>query len=70
MLIFYSYSKDEIKEIMRLLTIEDITFQPPPLKKAKTEQSVTNASTSGTISLLQFVTTPHLNTKNSMVEVR
>jgi hypothetical protein len=54
---------------MRLLKNVDLDLLPPPMKRAKTEESVSDGTLGSSISLSAFLTTPHFKTKNCLVEV-
>ena len=70
--VFFSFSSEESSELLKsfsTLKNEDLDLQPPPLKKMKTEPS-TKQSSSGRISLYEFLTRPLHETRNSAVEVK
>ena len=70
--VFFSFSSEESSELLKsfsTLKNEDLDLQPPPLKKMKTEPS-TKKSSSGRISLYEFLTRPLHETRNSAVEVK
>ena len=65
------FAVDEIEELLAKLNPQDLDFAPPPTKKAKLDElsagpSKTNANE--TISLTEFLTTPHAKTRYNLVE--
>jgi hypothetical protein len=68
MMVYSSFSTDEINALNQKIQQEDLDFgQPPPPKRCRIEESL---PTSTTISLSKFLSTPHMKTKSLTIEVK
>ena len=65
----FSFSNDEIESFLRKVNEEEFDFGPPPVKRARTEENASSSTLSSTISLSKFLSSPHNQTKNLLVEV-